>query len=94
MTAELLTRRTALSAKAVGRFVEIEIGGRACTLDYDTAFRFAVLIWGNAKSAKRNVGDNSRQVYGFANLTDANTDELKAQRSRNSGAMFLKPGKR
>ena len=89
---EPLTPRTFLSAKAVGRFVEVTIGGQACTVDYDTAFRFAVLLFGNAKIAKRNVGDTSRAVYGFANLTDANMDELKAQRSRNSGTMFLKSG--
>jgi hypothetical protein len=49
-----------------------------------------VLIFGNAKIAKRNVGDHSRMVYGFANLTDASMDELKAQRSRDNTAMFIR----
>ena len=92
MTSELLTSRAALGAKADGRFVEVKVGDRAFTLDYDTAFRFAVLIFGNAKIAKRNVGDSSPAVYGFANLTDANMDELKAQRSRNCGTTFIKTG--
>ena len=90
MTAEILSPRVVLGAKADGRFVEVQVGERAFTLDYDTAFRFAVLIWGHAKIAKRNVGDHSRMVYGFANLTDANMDELKAQRSRDSTAMFIR----
>ena len=89
---ELLTPHVSLGAKADGRFVEVTVGNRSFTLDYDTAFRFAVLIFGNAKIAKRNVGDHSRMVYGFANLTDANMDELKAQRSRNCGTTFIKAG--
>lgn len=87
---ELLTPRAVLGAKASGRFVEVTVGDRAFTLDYDSAFRFAVLIFGNAKIAKRNVGDGSPAVYGFANLTDANMDELKAQRSRDPTAMFMR----
>jgi hypothetical protein len=89
---ELLTPHVSLGAKADGRFVEVTIGNRSFTLDYDTAFRFAVLIFGNAKIAKRNVGDHSRMVYGFANLTDASMDELKAQRSRDNTAMFIRAG--
>lgn len=92
MTAELLSPRVVLSAKAEGRFVEVQVGERAFTLDYDSAFRFAVLIFGHAKVAKRNVGDHSRLVYGFSHLTDATADELKAQRSRDSTAMFIKAG--
>lgn len=92
MTAELITPRVSLGAKADGRFVEVTVGNRSFTLDYDSAFRFAVLIYGNAKIAKRNVGDSSRLVYGFANLTDASMDELKAQRSRDNTAMFVKAG--
>lgn len=90
MTAELLSPSVALSAKTEGRFVEVHVGNRAFTLDYDTAFRFAVLIFGHAKIAKRNVGDHSRLVYGFSNLTDATLDELKAQRSRDNTAAFIK----
>ena len=92
MTPELLTAHCALSAKTNGHMVEVTVGDRAFTLDYDTAFRFAVLIFGHAKKAKRNVGNYSPAVYGFADLTDANMDELKAQRSRDSTAIFIRPG--
>lgn len=88
MTAEHLMPRVALSAKANGRFVEVTVGNRAFTLDYDTAFRFAVLIFGNAKIAKKNAGDTSPAVYGFANLTDGVLEELKAQRARDGTARF------
>lgn len=89
MSVELFTGRTQLAAKADGVFVEVRVGNRAFRLDYDTAFRFAVLIGGNAKIAKRNAGDLSVKAYGFANLTDARLDELKAQRNRDTGATFI-----
>ena len=91
MSAELLTGRAELSAKADGVFVEVRVGDRAFRLDYDTAFRFAVLIGGHAKIAKRTAGDMSVRAYGFANLTDARLDELKAQRNRDTGAAFIRP---
>lgn len=91
MTADLITPRAKLSAKAVGRAVEVQIGDRACTLDYDTAIRFAVLLMGHAKIAKRNAGDHAVRPYGFANLTDAVMDEIKAQKDRDTGAAFIRP---
>lgn len=89
---ELIMPHVELGAKAEGRHVEVRVGERAFALDYDTAFRFAVLIFGTAKIAKRNAGDTSTQAYGFANLTDAVMDELKAQRNRDSTATFLRAG--
>jgi len=89
---ETLSPRCVLSVKANGPTVEVTVGNNAFSLDYDTAFRFAVLIFGNAKKAKRNIGHSGRSVYGFADLTDANMDELKAQRSRNCGTTFIKTG--
>ena len=82
MNAEILSGRCILGARADGVYVEVRVGDRAFRLDYDTAFRFAVLIGGNAKIAKRNAGDYTTKAYGFANLTDARLDELEAQKRR------------
>lgn len=94
MSVESLTPRSVLSARTDGAFVEIQIGNVACRLDYDTALRFAVLVGGHAKIAKRNAGDMSIHAYGFANLTDARQDELLAQRNRDTGALYIRPAPR
>jgi hypothetical protein len=72
-----------------GVYVTLTLGGRSVSLDYDTANRLAVLLRGHARKAKQNAGDHSLKVIGFADLTDAALDELKAQRSRDNTAAFL-----
>lgn len=92
MNAEILSRRCSLGVRADGVYVEVRVGDRAFRLDYDTAFRFAVLIGGNAKIAKRNAGDMTVKPYGFANLTDARLDELQAQKRRGVTAIRQRKG--
>jgi hypothetical protein len=87
---EALSKSDLLGARADGVFVDIIVGGRKFRVDYERALRFAVIIGGHAKIAKRNAGDQSTHAYGFANLTDARLDELKAQRARDSTAVFLR----
>lgn len=90
MMPEHLQPRSPISVAIDGVYVTLSLGGRSVNLDYDTANRLAVLLRGNARIAKRNAGDHSMKVIGFANLTDAVLDELKAQRSRDSTAIFLR----
>jgi hypothetical protein len=75
---------------ATGVHVLLTMGGRSVSVDYDTANRMAVLIRGYARIAKRNAGDHSLKVIGFADLTDATLDELKAQRNRDNTAVFTR----
>lgn len=82
--------RTAISVACEGVQVTLTIGSRAVSLDYDTANRLAVLLRGHARIAKRNAGDHSLKVIGFAHLTDATMDELKAQRTRDGTAVFTR----
>lgn len=63
----------------------LTLGDRSISLDYDTANRLAVLLRGHGRIAKQNAGDMSLKVIGFADLTDAALDELRAQKSRNCG---------
>jgi hypothetical protein len=81
---EQLSPRTPITVRVDGITVVLTIGSRSVSLDYDTANRLAVLLRGHGREAKRNAGDLSLKVIGFANLTDANLDELKAQK-RNIG---------
>ena len=85
---EQLSRRAPISVRVDGVHVVLTLGNRAVSLDYDTANRLAVLLRGNGKIAKRNAGDVSVKVIGFANLTDAVLEEHKAQKSRDATAAF------
>jgi len=87
---ERITPRTPVGVAVNGVLVALRIGSRAVSLDYDTANRLAVLLRGQARIAKRNAGDQSVKVIGFANLTDATLDELQAQRERSTTAVFLR----
>ena len=85
---ETLSRRAPISVRVEGVAVVLTLGNRSVSLDYDTANRLAVLLRGNGKIAKRNAGDLSVKLIGFANLTDAVLDEYKAQKSRDPTAVY------
>ena len=85
---EQLSRRAPISVRVDGVHVVLTLGSRSVSLDYDTANRLAVLLRGNGKIAKRNAGDVSVKVIGFANLTDAVLEEHKAQKSRDNSAVY------
>lgn len=87
---ERLMPRTPISVAVEGVQVLLTIGSRSVSLDYDTANRLAVLLRGHGRIAKRNAGDHSLKVIGFADLTDATLDELKAQRTRDTAAVFTR----
>jgi hypothetical protein len=87
---ERLMPRTAISVGVEGVQVLLTIGSRSVSLDYDTANRLAVLLRGHGRIAKRNAGDHSVKIIGFADLTDATLDELKAQRNRDCTAVFTR----
>jgi hypothetical protein len=89
---EVLSRRTSVGVAVDDVRVVLRLGDRVVSLDYDTANRLAVLLRGHARVAKRNAGDISTKVIGFANLTDAVLDELKAQRRRDGTAVFTPRG--
>jgi hypothetical protein len=89
-TIETISARTPVGVAHQGVHVVLRIGSRAVSIDYDTANRLAVLIRGHARIAKKNAGDHSMKVIGFAHLTDATLDELKAQRERSTQAVFLR----
>jgi len=88
MVIEQLSRRAPISVRVDGVHVVLTLGSRSVSLDYDTANRLAVLLRGNGKIAKRNAGDVSVKVIGFANLTDAVLEEHKAQKSRDATAVY------
>jgi hypothetical protein len=83
-----MMQRTQYEVALEGVNVKLTIGDKWYSMDYDTANKIAVLLYGFAKKAKGIAGDGRTAVYGFADLTDAVLDELKAQKSRDGTAAF------
>ena len=76
--------------RVLGTEIELTINGQGVIMDYDTANRVAVMLRGQARKAKRNAGDVSTKVIGFADLTDGTLEELKVQTNRDRTAVFAK----
>ena len=88
----MILKRTTVGARIVGDLIEPFIGNANCDqMDPDTAIRWAMMIYGQAKKVKRRRGDPTA-TYGFASLTDARMDELEAQKARDGTAVFAKGG--
>lgn len=88
-----IMKRTMYGVRLASNDVDVElvIGDKSVRMDYDTANKMAVMLRGMARKAKRNAGDHSLKIVGFADLTDAVADELKAQRKRDGTAIFVGP---
>jgi len=93
MSATHLLQRTRFAVRILpSHEIELTFNGQGVVMDYDTANRVAVMLRGQARIAKKNAGDTSMKVIGFANLTDAVLDELKIQQSRDRTAVFASVG--
>jgi hypothetical protein len=93
LSSSLLLKRTRFAVRILpSNEVELTFGDSGVIMDYHTANRVAVMLRGQARKAKKQSGDVGTHVIGFADLTDATLDELKAQRSRDATAVFGKVG--
>jgi hypothetical protein len=81
-------KRTSYGTRVEGIDVVMTLGTREVRMDYDTAIKLAAFLGHSGRQAKRRAGDNSRSWIGCATLTDANLDELQAERSRDGTAVF------
>lgn len=86
-----LLQRTQFRIRVEGATVVLIVGHNSgIELDYDTATDLAVLLRAAGKKAKRNAGDTSVRLIGFADLTDGVLEEMKAQANRDRTAVFLR----
>ena len=82
-------RNTPFAFVVRGENVVFQLDGRdALTVHWTLANKFAHLWRHSARKAKQNAGDAGVQIIGFAELTDANMDELQLQKSRDGTAVF------
>ena len=70
------------SAQARGREVVLQVGIRTLTMEYDAALKMAAMLFQAGKDAKRQAGDSAPMIFGLGTLSDANADEMKAQKQR------------
>lgn len=85
---EKILRQTAYGTRVEGTIVVMTVGAKNCRMDYDTALKLSAFLRHSGRIAKRNAGDHSKKFTVFADLTDANLDELEAQRSMDGTAVF------
>jgi hypothetical protein len=88
-----IMRSQKYGARVEGVDVVLFAGNGELRMEYNVALNLAAFLYDAAKQAKSAAGDHSVRVIGLARLTDANLDEIKAERSRDGTAVFAKaPG--
>jgi hypothetical protein len=85
----VILKRTSYGTRVEGIDVVMTLGTKEVRVDYATAIKLAAFLGHSGRQAKRKAGDGGRSWIGCATLTDANLDELEAQRSRDGTAVFI-----
>lgn len=85
---EKILKLTPYGVRVEGTVVVMTIGTKAVRMEYDVALKLAAFLRNGGRQAKRNAGDQSRKFTVFADLTDAQIDELGAQKSRDGTSVF------
>lgn len=80
---EKILRMTPYGVRVEGVDVVMTIGTNNVRMDYMTALKLSAFLRNGGRIAKRNAGDESRKWTVFADLTDANADELRAKMNKN-----------
>lgn len=79
---EKILRRTPYGVRVEGTVVVMTIGTKNVRMDYTTAIKLSAFLRHGGRMAKRNAGDESRKWTVFADLTDANAEELRARMNK------------
>lgn len=87
---EKLLKQTPYGVRLEGVDVVMTIGTKAVRMEYGVALKLSAFLRNAGRQAKRKAGDESQRFTVFADLTDANLDELEAQKSRDGTAVFSK----
>ena len=85
---EHILKRTPYGVRVEGVNVVMTIGQKSAVMGYEEALTLAAFLRNGGREAKRNAGDFDSKFTVYANLTDGNLDELKAQRSKDGTAVF------
>lgn len=85
---EKILRQTPYGVRAEGTVVVMSIGTKEVQMEYEVALKLSAFLRHAGRAAKRAAGDHSKHFTVYADLTDANMDELQAQMSRDGTAVF------
>jgi len=80
---EKILKKTPYGVRVEGTKVIMTIGPKAVTMDYEVALKLSAFLRHGGTIAKRAAGDESRRFTVFADLTDANAEELRARMNKN-----------
>jgi hypothetical protein len=89
---EKILKQTPYGVRVEGTKVVMTVGRGVLTMDYQTALKLSAFLRNGGRLAKRAAGDESRKFTVFADLTDANAEELKAKIERNGKSVYLTGG--
>jgi hypothetical protein len=79
---EKIMRRTPYGVRVEGVNVVMTIGEKAVTMTYEVALKLSAFLRHGGRMAKRAAGDESRRFTVFADLTDANAEELRSRMNK------------
>lgn len=86
---EKILQRTPYGVRVEGTVVVMTIGTRNVRMDYETALKLSAFLRHGGRIAKKASGDESRRFTVYADLTDANAEELKAALSVDRKQIFF-----
>jgi hypothetical protein len=89
---EKILRQTPYGVRVEGEIVVMTIGPKCVRMDYTTAIKLSAFLRHGGRMAKRNAGDESQKFTVFADLTDANAEELRARMNKNGTIISAKAG--
>lgn len=85
---EKILGNTPYGVRVEGVKVLLTIGTKNVEMDHVTALRLSAFLRNGGREAKANAGDSRQLMTVYANLTDANLDELNSQRMRDGTIAF------
>lgn len=88
---EKILKQTPFGVRVEGVDVVLTVGKATITMNYETAFKLSAFLRNGATHAKRAAGDHSRRFTVYADLTDANAEDLKAVLSKDGKKIYVRP---
>ncbi len=86
---EKILQRTPYGVRVEGTVVVMTIGNKNVRMDYEVALKLSAFLRHGGRIAKKAAGDESRKFTVYADLTDANAEELKAALSVDRKQIFI-----
>lgn len=86
---EKILKRTRFGVRVEGALVVMTIGTGCVEMEYDVALKLSAFLRHAGRKAKKAAGDESKKWTVYADLTDANAEELGAALSKDRKSIFM-----